>query len=806
MRGTSSSGQCGYSIIEMILAIALFGLIVTIVHTAYNTTSQSYLTAENKARVVQNARSVLATMTGEIRQAGYNASATQVPITVAQAEEIRINADIISTVVHSVTGEPAEDITFKWADSTVVRNEAGGDDLEIGFGITEMTLDYLNNSGTSLLDTTSAPPNVPQCYLSQINVIELNLTVESADSANDRYHQSMTMSSIIKPRNLALARLPYYAEVDTAPPDPVPTVAEDCHTCDQVYLSWFAYNEEAQGDVQGYHLFAEGDYFNNVGSLTPYATRPAGATGDTISGLETGASYYFAVTAFDEIPNENYAVTPSSATATCPPPVAIVITAPAEGDTCSGDVLFTASVVDSLEEVQQVEFRIDGAESGMYADPAAPYRYNGDSGFWETATFPNGEYLLLATALDDLGGSLDADSIYVEVENDICAFSPDVTITSPEDGATISGDVYYTVSASDENGQITQVEFYIDDEYEWTESYDPYYCYGDYSYWNTGSVTDGDHTLHAIAYDNDECTGADTISVYVNNGGGELQIDESYEVVSCGTYDEEWIFGILSTFPNPVTITQWRATWDKSYGRLHRIEIPAGTEVWDCGSSVEDAMESGTLVDLTTYPVISPYGSFDVKLCFWHEDGDGNPGGRENCSMGGVETTQEIVTSFGSFGPHYVYFPCTVNVSGLWVKNQCAYSDYEIAYLEEGDQYYVDRSYVLEDIPYKYQGLPWIKTANDDWNCGGGFRVYFTLNTDATVYVGYDPRDNPANWVVDNMEDTGDSLLVSNEWMEYFTIYEADRSAGTYYLPSNVASGAGDGINAMYVVFFRCKE
>jgi len=89
--------------------------------------------------------------------------------------------------------------------------------------------------------------------------------------------------------------------------------------------------------------------------------------------------------------------------------------------------------------------------------------------------------------------------------------APTVTITNPEDGATVSGTVTITVTVDDkEDGSITP-DIYIDGNYVATAfSYD----------WDTTTVSDGSHTIMAEATDSAGNTGSDSVTVTVNNGGG----------------------------------------------------------------------------------------------------------------------------------------------------------------------------------------------------------------------------------------------------------------------------------------------
>ncbi len=75
---------------------------------------------------------------------------------------------------------------------------------------------------------------------------------------------------------------------------------------------------------------------------------------------------------------------------------------------------------------------------------------------------------------------------------------PEVTITSPLDGAEVSGTVEITADATDDVG-IVNVDFYIDSLLVFTDSTEPY----GYS-WSTAGLADSSvHTIFAMAYDTD---------------------------------------------------------------------------------------------------------------------------------------------------------------------------------------------------------------------------------------------------------------------------------------------------------------
>lgn len=88
---------------------------------------------------------------------------------------------------------------------------------------------------------------------------------------------------------------------------------------------------------------------------------------------------------------------------------------------------------------------------------------------------------------------------------------PSISITSPNNGATVSGVVTITADATDDKG-ITKVEFYLDGIYKSTDTSFPY----SWS-WDTTQSNNGSHTIKAVAYDTANQTATNQISVTVKN-------------------------------------------------------------------------------------------------------------------------------------------------------------------------------------------------------------------------------------------------------------------------------------------------
>src|SRR5262245_35231580 len=95
------------------------------------------------------------------------------------------------------------------------------------------------------------------------------------------------------------------------------------------------------------------------------------------------------------------------------------------------------------------------------------------------------------------------------------ASSVSITSMSPANGATVSGNVAWPVSATGAD----HVDFLVDGSKQWTESKAPFMYDGDPDgRLDTTKLTDGSHTLTAVAYDTGGGSATATATVTVKNG------------------------------------------------------------------------------------------------------------------------------------------------------------------------------------------------------------------------------------------------------------------------------------------------
>jgi thermitase len=102
---------------------------------------------------------------------------------------------------------------------------------------------------------------------------------------------------------------------------------------------------------------------------------------------------------------------------------------------------------------------------------------------------------------------------------------PTVSITSPDEGATVEGTVWVIVSATDDVG-VTKVELYVNGTLHGTKTGTPY----DFT-WDSTTVADGSHTLTARAFDDAGNVGQATRNVTVAN----VVEDQPIETVFSGS-------------------------------------------------------------------------------------------------------------------------------------------------------------------------------------------------------------------------------------------------------------------------------
>jgi hypothetical protein len=170
-------------------------------------------------------------------------------------------------------------------------------------------------------------------------------------------------------------------------------------------------------------------------------------------------------------------------------PYYVIITNPINDQTVSGTITCAAD-----SNCESVKWYIDG--SYIAEDISGPFQYS-----WDTMEYSDGTHTLEAEGYT-AGVLMDSDSVTVNVINNPAY----VTITNPQNGATVSGHVLILVDASG----IDEVRFYIDETLTYTDTTAPF----EYL-WKTKKSGEGSHTIRAEGYYEGAFVDDDQIAVNV---------------------------------------------------------------------------------------------------------------------------------------------------------------------------------------------------------------------------------------------------------------------------------------------------
>ncbi|CAH0532895.1 hypothetical protein VST7929_00742 [Vibrio stylophorae] len=183
----------------------------------------------------------------------------------------------------------------------------------------------------------------------------------------------------------------------------------------------------------------------------------------------------------------------------------VAITSPANNAvlTVQDAVTFVAKASDKDGQVTQVEFLLNG--QSLEVVTAAPYQVN-----WLAAL---GQYTLTAIATDDKG-AISESKVSFLVKEAGAGIAPSVNLTSPQAGqsAQVGELVTLSADASDQDGLVSQVSFYVNETLVSTDTSAPYSA--------TWTATAGKAQIRAEALDDDNLAGkSQVVTLEVQNAG-----------------------------------------------------------------------------------------------------------------------------------------------------------------------------------------------------------------------------------------------------------------------------------------------
>lgn len=175
---------------------------------------------------------------------------------------------------------------------------------------------------------------------------------------------------------------------------------------------------------------------------------------------------------------------------------------------------------------------------------------------------------------------------------------PSVAITSPANGATVSGIISIQGTASDTNGTVQSVQIRIDSS-GWIQATGT----TSWSYlWDTTAVTNGQHTIYARSYDGTDYSGIDSITVNVINpvtAAPIIKAIEPSQPIACS--GKQWLTIIGNGFvsSSEVTLSVGSETFSIPQNRIwfinsNKIEVLVGLTkgTWKVWVTNDDAQSN----------------------------------------------------------------------------------------------------------------------------------------------------------------------------------------------------------------------
>lgn len=177
----------GFTLIELMVAMAISMAVLAAITTTFMTQAKIYNAQEQINEMEQNARGALDVITRELKMAGYKPNGgTFVGITYSTSQ-LRIQADLVGN--DGLTTGANEDIIYSHDNSNIqiLRNGA-----VLADNITAFTFSYLDSAGAS----TSVSANIRQ--------VSISITAQTAHPDPNYGHRTYPVTATVTPPNLGL--------------------------------------------------------------------------------------------------------------------------------------------------------------------------------------------------------------------------------------------------------------------------------------------------------------------------------------------------------------------------------------------------------------------------------------------------------------------------------------------------------------------------------------------------------------------------------------------------------------------------
>ncbi len=170
----------GFTLVELLVAMALAGVVSAAIYSTYHTQQKSYLIQEQLTAMQQNLRAAMFYMAREIRMAGLNPTrtrSTNFGVTNATSNRFRFTLDLNrdGDTIDGATNDPNEIVDYKLDDSDAdgVDDELDRNSRTVSENIDALNFVYLGANGVPLADP------VPLNSLTDIRSVEVTIVART---------------------------------------------------------------------------------------------------------------------------------------------------------------------------------------------------------------------------------------------------------------------------------------------------------------------------------------------------------------------------------------------------------------------------------------------------------------------------------------------------------------------------------------------------------------------------------------------------------------------------------------------------
>jgi type IV pilus assembly protein PilW len=197
------SNQKGFTLLEVLIAIAITGVVLGAIYNVFSSANQSYFTQDSVADTQQRARIALDFMVRDIRMAGLDPMLTYTAgIELATATKIRFTAD--KTMNGAIENTNRERLTYEYNGTNLYLYEGADLSSPPPQPPAEILIDNVNALSFTYLDTDDNIITTPVSASNLANIRTVNISITCQGKDYKRQDINRTLQTRISCRNLGM--------------------------------------------------------------------------------------------------------------------------------------------------------------------------------------------------------------------------------------------------------------------------------------------------------------------------------------------------------------------------------------------------------------------------------------------------------------------------------------------------------------------------------------------------------------------------------------------------------------------------